>query len=229
MGWVSWPLFIFMILTSISALWWPNIWPKMGFLQTKKSQTIGSIHFIPGICPYGVSLLTPIHFCARRINFIPPGYQIFGQNGVSKFKKQNRQFIWYMAFTLKQWVSWPLFIFGFLTRIAALCMMPNICPKREFPELWPLHCVLSLWGKIINPMYRLWLHGLYGLHGPGFCCPRKAVKLNHSLNHLWVWNLKMNYQSVTTIHSLFFRHLKITRHYWKVLWLLFCHWNTGFN
>ena len=26
-----------------------------------------------------------------------------------------------------------------------------------------------MWGKIMIPMYRLWLHGLYGLHGPR--CP----------------------------------------------------------
>ena len=29
--WVSWPLFIFVFLASFLALWWPNIWPKMGF------------------------------------------------------------------------------------------------------------------------------------------------------------------------------------------------------
>ena len=29
-GWVSWLLFIFMFLASISALWWPNIWPEKG-------------------------------------------------------------------------------------------------------------------------------------------------------------------------------------------------------
>ena len=32
MGWVSW-LFIFVFPASILALWWPNIWPKMGFLE----------------------------------------------------------------------------------------------------------------------------------------------------------------------------------------------------
>ena len=26
-------------------------------------------------------------------------------------------------------------------------------------------CGLSMWGTIITPMYRYWLHGLYGLHG----------------------------------------------------------------
>ena len=31
MGWVSWPLSIFVLLASFSAVWWPNIWPKMGF------------------------------------------------------------------------------------------------------------------------------------------------------------------------------------------------------
>ena len=29
--WVSLPLYIFVFLASFSALWWPNIWPKMGF------------------------------------------------------------------------------------------------------------------------------------------------------------------------------------------------------
>ena len=28
MGWVSWPLYIFVFLASFLALWWPNIWPK---------------------------------------------------------------------------------------------------------------------------------------------------------------------------------------------------------
>ena len=57
MGWVSWPLYIFVFLASFSALWWPNIWPKMGFPELFE-KTIGSIHFISGIYPYGVSLLT---------------------------------------------------------------------------------------------------------------------------------------------------------------------------
>ena len=34
-------------------------------------------------------------------------------------------------------------------------------------------------GKIMIPMYILWLHGLYGLYGPR--CPLTAVKFNHSL------------------------------------------------
>ena len=31
MGWVSWPLYIFLFLATFSPLWRPNIWPKMGF------------------------------------------------------------------------------------------------------------------------------------------------------------------------------------------------------
>ena len=31
MGWVSRPLYMFVFLASFSALWCPNIWPKMGF------------------------------------------------------------------------------------------------------------------------------------------------------------------------------------------------------
>ena len=27
--------------------------------------------------------------------------------------------------------------------------------------MWPVYCVLSMWGKIMIPMYRLWLHNLY--------------------------------------------------------------------
>ena len=38
-----------------------------------------------------------------------------------------------------------------------------------------------MWGAIMIPVCRLWLHGLYGLYGPRFPLSQKAVKLNHSL------------------------------------------------
>ena len=63
--WVSWPLYIFVFLASFSDLWW-----KWGFWNFLK-KTIGSIHFIPGIYPYGVSLLTPIHFRVPSLIFGP--------------------------------------------------------------------------------------------------------------------------------------------------------------
>ena len=45
--------------------------------------TIGSIHFIPGIYPYGVSLLTPIHFRVPNLIFGPLVATYMAENGVS--------------------------------------------------------------------------------------------------------------------------------------------------
>ena len=45
-----------------------------------------------------------------------------------------------------------------------------------------------MWGKIIIPMYRLQLHGVYILHGPHcLLSEKKAVTLNHSLTHVDEW------------------------------------------
>ena len=86
-GWVSWPLCIFVFLASFSALWWPNIWPKKGFPELFE-KTIGSFHFIPGIYPYGVSFLTPIHFRVPSLIFGPLVAKYLAENGVSgTFKK----------------------------------------------------------------------------------------------------------------------------------------------
>ena len=136
MGWVSWPLYIFVFLASFSALWWPNICPKMGFPELFE-KTIGSIHFIPGIYPYGVSLLTPVHFRVPSLIFGPLVAKYLSENGVSGtfWKKLLAQLISYLAFILMGWVSWPLYNFVFLASFAAL-WWPNICPKMGFPELF---------------------------------------------------------------------------------------------
>ena len=68
MGWVSWPVCNFVCLASFSALWWPNIWLKMRFPELFE-KTIGSIHFISGIYPYGVSLSTPVHLPVPNLIF----------------------------------------------------------------------------------------------------------------------------------------------------------------
>ena len=135
MGWVSWPLYIFVFLASFSALWWPNIWPKMGFPELFE-KTIGSIHFIPGIYPYGVSLLTPIYFRVPSLIFGPLVANYLAENGVSGifWNKSLVPFISYLAFTLMGWVSWPLFTFVFLTAFSAL-WWPNIWPKMGFLKL----------------------------------------------------------------------------------------------
>ena len=82
MGSVAWPLFIFVFLASFLALWWPNIWPKMGFPELF-GKTIGPIHFIPGIYPYGVSLLTPIYFYVPSLIFGPLVAKYLAEYGVS--------------------------------------------------------------------------------------------------------------------------------------------------
>ena len=53
------------------------------FWKKKKKKTIGSIHFIPGIYSYGVSLLTPIHFRVPSLIFGPLVAKYLAENGVS--------------------------------------------------------------------------------------------------------------------------------------------------
>ena len=45
-------------------------------------KTIGSIHFIPGIYPYGVSLLTPIYFRVPSLIFGPLVAKYLAENGI---------------------------------------------------------------------------------------------------------------------------------------------------
>ena len=96
MGWVSWPLYIVVFIAWFSTLWWPNIWPKMGFPE-HFWKTIGSIHFIHGIYPCGVSFLTPIHFRAPSLIFGPLVAKYLAENGVSGifWRKLLAQFIFF--------------------------------------------------------------------------------------------------------------------------------------
>ena len=70
MGYVSGPLSIFVFVSAFLALWWPKIDRKSGFPQFF-AKTVGSIHFIPGIYTYGVSLWTSIDFHVRALIFGP--------------------------------------------------------------------------------------------------------------------------------------------------------------
>ena len=75
-----------MFLASITALWWPNIWTKLGFPELFDIYIcIGSIHSIPEIHPYGMSLLTPIHFCVPSVNFDPLVAKYLAEMGYSEF------------------------------------------------------------------------------------------------------------------------------------------------
>ena len=82
MRWVSWFPYMFMFLASFSALWWPNIWPQMGFPELFE-KNIDSVHFIPGIYPYGVNFLTHIHFRVPSLIFSPLMAKYLAENGVS--------------------------------------------------------------------------------------------------------------------------------------------------
>ena len=121
----------------------PDVCPSV-CLQTRFltlfEKTISSIHFTPGIYPYGVSLLSPIHFRVPSINFDPLVAKYFGKNGVSGTFWRNyqmAQFISNLTFTLMEWVSWPLLIFVFLALIVAL-LWSNIWPKMGSQELFTL-------------------------------------------------------------------------------------------
>ena len=46
-------------------------------------KTVGSIHFIPGIYPYGVSFLTPIYFRVPSLIFHALVAKYLAENGVS--------------------------------------------------------------------------------------------------------------------------------------------------
>ena len=45
-----------------------------------------------------------------------------------------------------------------------------------------------MWGKVMIPMYRLWLHSLYGLCGPRYPLSKKKP-INLITHSLWIWYL----------------------------------------
>ena len=172
MGWVSWTLYIFVFLASFSALWWPNIWPKMGSPELFE-KTIGSIHFIPGIYPYGMSCLTPIHFCVPSLIFSPLVAKYLAENGVSRtfwnFFWLNSVFSWriptFVAHGCKIeifigyfWMRWvviragviipiyghSLFVFLFSCNQAALTALLSVCPSV-------LHTLLTMFLSPYHP------------------------------------------------------------------------------
>ena len=136
MGWVSWPLYIFVFQASFSALLWPNIWPKMRFPELFE-KTVGSIHFIPGIYPYGVSLLTTIHFCVPSLIFGPLVVKYLAENGVSGtfLKKKNCWLNSLHAWHLPLWGESldPYTFYVFLALFSAL-RWSNIGLKMGFLE-----------------------------------------------------------------------------------------------
>ena len=77
-----------MFVPSFLALWWPKIGRKSGFPQVF-AKTVCSIHFIPGIYTYGVSLWTPIDFRVRALIFGPLVAKNWPKIGVSASFREN--------------------------------------------------------------------------------------------------------------------------------------------
>ena len=78
MGWVSWPLYIFVFLAPFSALWWPNIWLKWGFRNFLKKLLVpfitclafilmGWVSWPLYIYVFLVSFLKNSHLCITRL------------------------------------------------------------------------------------------------------------------------------------------------------------------
>ena len=76
---------------------------RQGFRNFLK-KIICSIHFIPGIYPYGVSLWTPIHFRVPTINFGPLVAKYLPENGVSG--------IFWKNYLLNSFDTWHLPLWG---------------------------------------------------------------------------------------------------------------------
>ena len=105
-------------------------------------KTIGSIHFIPGICPYGVSLLTPIHFRVLSLIFGPLVAKYLAENGVSGTFWKN--------YWRKSFHTWEIYPYGvsLLTpiyfRVPSLIFRPLVAKHLCYNGTWLSFCVFSI-------------------------------------------------------------------------------------
>ena len=91
MGWVSWPLYIFVFLDSFFGPLVAKYLAENGVSGTF-SKLIGSIHFIPGINHYGVSLLTPMYFRVPSLIFGHLVAKHLAENGFPVFLKKKTNY-----------------------------------------------------------------------------------------------------------------------------------------
>ena len=110
-----------MFVPSFLALWWPKIDQKSGFPQLF-AKTVGSIHFIPGIYTYGVSLWTPIDFRVRALIFGPLVAKNWPKIGVSATFRENCR--------LDSFHPWDLYLWGkSLDPYRFSCSCPHFWPS----------------------------------------------------------------------------------------------------
>ena len=140
MGWVSWPLFFFVFLASISVLCWPNVWLKMEFSELKKTNFWQNLFDTLVFTIMGsVSWLLLIFVFLPSI-LVPWGPKYWLKMGFLQFlQNKSAQFISYLAFNLFGCIFSSLLIFVFLLPNAALwCLI--FPPKGAFQiffTLWP--------------------------------------------------------------------------------------------
>ena len=125
-------------------------------------KTIGSIHSIPGIYPYGVSLSTLIHFRVPSLNSGPLVAKSLAENGVSGtfWKKILAQFISYLAFTLVGLLSPTHFRVHNLSfgPLVAKYLAENWVSRTFWKNYWlnSFHTWhLPLWGESLDPIHFL--------------------------------------------------------------------------
>ena len=110
-----------MFVPAFLALWWPKIDRKSGFPQLFP-KTVGSIHFIPGIYTYGVSLWTPIDFRVRALIFGPLVAKNWPKIGVSATFRENCR--------LDSFHPWDLYLWGkSLDPYRFSCSCPHFWPS----------------------------------------------------------------------------------------------------
>ena len=147
-----------MFVPSFLALWWPKIDRKSGFPQLF-AKTVGSIHCIPGIYTYGISLWTPIDFRVRALIFGPLVAKNWPKIGVSATFRENCR--------LDSFHPWDLYLWGkSLDPYRFSCSCPHFGPlvAKNWPKIgvsatfrencrldsfhpWDLY----LWGKSLDP------------------------------------------------------------------------------
>ena len=110
-----------MFVPSFLALWWPKIDRKSGFPQLF-AKTVGSIHFIPRIYTYGVSLWTPINFRVRALIFGPLVAKNWPKIRISATFRENCQ--------LDSFHPWDLYLWGkSLDPYRFSCSCPHFWPS----------------------------------------------------------------------------------------------------
>ena len=139
----------------------PSVRPSVDKVSgTFWKKTIGPINFIPGIYPYGVSLLTPIHFRVPSLIFSPLVAKYLAENGVSETFWKTIGWIHFIPDIYPYGVSLLTPIHFCVPSLIFSPLVAKYLPKMGFPELFEktigsIHFIytwhLPLWGESLDP------------------------------------------------------------------------------